>query len=144
MDGMAHFSRYIPSEWRKGCSVSPSYVAFYMSSRLITNRMRFYFFQSKCVVIVSSACHLPRDAIRKYEKIVKSLRISWAIFDAYWDASDWWKSKILVAFSRVRYQEIFFDTLESFGRREFDIACPWLFLLAWSQLVIEDVLFCWS
>ena len=30
-----------------------------MSSHLITNRMRFYFFQSKCVVNVSSACHFP-------------------------------------------------------------------------------------
>ena len=30
-----------------------------MSSHLITNRMRFYFFQSKCVAIVSSACHFP-------------------------------------------------------------------------------------
>ena len=38
------------------CIVSSNVV---MSSHLITNRMRFYFFQSKCVVNVSSACHFP-------------------------------------------------------------------------------------
>ena len=29
------------------------------SSHLSTNRMRFFFFQSKCVVIVSSSCDFP-------------------------------------------------------------------------------------
>ena len=36
--------------------------------------------------------------------------------------------------------EIFYDTLESLGRREFDIA-SWLPLLVWSALVTEVVLF---
>ena len=41
------------------CSVAVVSSVVVMSSHLITNRMRFYFFQSKCVVNVSSACHFP-------------------------------------------------------------------------------------
>ena len=37
--------------------------------------------------------------------------------------------------------EIFFDTMESLGRRKFYIA-SWLPLLVWSALLIEVVLFC--
>ena len=44
---------------RDDCSVAVVSSVVVMSSHLITNRMRFYFFQSKCVVNVSSACHFP-------------------------------------------------------------------------------------
>ena len=40
------------------------------SLHLITKSMRFYFFQSQCVVIVSSACHFPT----RVEKQCKSVR----------------------------------------------------------------------
>ena len=43
----------------QACSVAVVSSVVVMSSHLITNRMRFYFFQSKCVVNVSSACHFP-------------------------------------------------------------------------------------
>ena len=43
----------------EACSVAVVSSVVVMSSHLITNRMRFYFFQSKCVVNVSSACHFP-------------------------------------------------------------------------------------
>ena len=41
------------------CSVAVVSSVVVMSSHVVTNRMRFYFFQSKCVVNVSSACHFP-------------------------------------------------------------------------------------
>ncbi len=41
------------------CSVAVVSSVVVMSSHIITNRMQFYFFQSKCVVNVSSACHFP-------------------------------------------------------------------------------------
>ena len=42
-----------------GCSVAVVSSVAVWSSHLSTNRMRFYFFQSKCVVIVSSLCDFP-------------------------------------------------------------------------------------
>ena len=57
------------------------YVVFYvvvyvvvMSSHIITNRMQFYFFQSKCVVIVSSACHFPTRGGMQSKTVKRSLR----------------------------------------------------------------------
>ena len=46
-------------KWVSICSVAVVSSVVVRSSHLITNRMRFYFFQSKCVVNVSSACHFP-------------------------------------------------------------------------------------
>ena len=43
----------------KVCSVEVVSSVAVWSSHLSTNRMRFYFFQSKCVVIVSSPCDFP-------------------------------------------------------------------------------------
>ena len=53
--------------WQRGlepslddrCSVAVLSSVAVWSSHLSTNRMGFYFFQSKCVVIVSSSCDFP-------------------------------------------------------------------------------------
>ena len=42
-----------------GCSVAAVSSVAVSSSHLSTNRMRCYFFQSKCVVIASSSCDFP-------------------------------------------------------------------------------------
>ena len=81
-----------------------------------TNRMRFNFFHSKCVVIMSFSCHFLPKGEKQSNSVGRSLKfprpkfknslgilVSWAILDVLWDASDWWNSKILVAFSSAKY-----------------------------------------
>ena len=65
------------------CSVAvvSSFVA--MSSHLITNRVRFYFFQSKCVVIVSSACHFPTRGGMQSKSVKRSLRFPRSKFENF-------------------------------------------------------------
>ena len=81
-----------------------------MSSHLITNRMWFYFFQSKCVVNMSSACHFLTRGGMQCKIVRQLLRIPLLKFenfmgylDTFWDTSDWWKIKILVVFLSVKY-----------------------------------------
>ena len=45
-----------------------------MSSYLITNIVRFYFFQSKCFVIVSSGCHFSIRGEIQCNSVKRSLR----------------------------------------------------------------------
>ena len=66
------------------------YVVFYvmvyvvvMSSHIITNRMQFYFFQSKCVVIVSSACHFPTRGGMQSKTVKISLRFPRSKFENF-------------------------------------------------------------
>ena len=54
-----------------------------MSSHLITNRMRFYFFQSKCVVIVYSACHFPTRGGMQCNSVKRSLRFARSKFENF-------------------------------------------------------------
>ena len=102
------------------CGVAVVSSVVVMSSHLITNRMRFYFFRSKrfervfCVSLpqLGEGC----NAKKLWEDFrVRSLRISWAILvsqvilvswailDAFWVTSDWWQIKILVAFLIANY-----------------------------------------
>ena len=55
------------------CSVAVVSSVVVMSSH-ITNRMQFYFFQSKCVAIVSSACHFPSRGGMQSKSVKRSLR----------------------------------------------------------------------
>ena len=54
-----------------------------MSSHLITNRMRFYFFQSKCVVNVSSACHFPTRGGMHCKLVKRSLSFPHSKFENF-------------------------------------------------------------
>ena len=54
-----------------------------MPSHLITNRMRFYFFQSKCVVNVSSACHFPTRGGMQCKIVRRSLSFPRSKFENF-------------------------------------------------------------
>ena len=65
------------------CSVAVVSSVVVMSSHIITNRMRFYFFQSKCVVIVSSACHFPTRGGMQSKSVKRSLRFPRSKFENF-------------------------------------------------------------
>ena len=54
-----------------------------MPSHLITNRMRFYFFQSKCVVNVSSACQFPTRGGMQCKIVKRSLSFPRSKFENF-------------------------------------------------------------
>ena len=56
---MPHYDATANANTIHECSVAVVSPVAVWSSHLATNRMRFYFFQSKCVVIVSSSCDFP-------------------------------------------------------------------------------------
>ena len=65
------------------CSVAVVSSVVVMSSHIITNRMQFYFFQSKCVVIVSSACHFPTRGGMQSKSVKRSLRFPRSKFENF-------------------------------------------------------------
>ena len=65
------------------CSVAVVSSVAVMSSHIITNRMQFYFFQSKCVVIVSSACHFPTRGGMQSKSVKRSLRFPRSKFENF-------------------------------------------------------------
>ena len=66
----------------EGCVLCLSLIII-MSSHLITNRMRFYFFQSKCVVNVSSACHFPTRGGMQCKIVRRSLSFPRSKFENF-------------------------------------------------------------
>ena len=65
------------------CSVAVVSSVVVMSSHLTTNRTRFYFFQSKCVVNVSSACHFPTKGGMQCKIVRRSLRFPHSKFENF-------------------------------------------------------------
>ena len=65
------------------CSVAVVSSVVVMSSHLITNRMRFYFFQSRCVVNVSSACQFPTRGGMQCKIVRRSLSFPRSKFENF-------------------------------------------------------------
>ena len=65
------------------CSITVLSSNVVMSSHLITNRMRFYFFQSKCVVNVSSACQFPTRGGMQCKIVKRSLSFPRSKFENF-------------------------------------------------------------
>ena len=65
------------------CGIAAVSSAVVMSTHLITNRMRFYFFRSKCVVNMSSACHFPTRGGMQCKIVRRSLRFPRSKFENF-------------------------------------------------------------
>ena len=65
------------------CSVAVVSSVVVMSLHLITNGMQFYFFQSKCVAIVSSACHFITRGGMQCKSVKRSLRFPRSKFENF-------------------------------------------------------------
>ena len=72
-------------EETQACSVAVVSSVVVMSSHIITKRMRFYFFQSKCVVIVSSGCQFPTRRGMQSNSVKRSLRFPRSKFENFMD-----------------------------------------------------------
>ena len=102
------------------CTVAVVSSVVVMSSHVITNSMRFYFFQSKCVVIVSSACHFPTRGGMQCKSVKRSLRFVRSKFENFmgypWcflgrfglvkekDSGSIFKCEVLGKFSSMRWK----------------------------------------
>ena len=65
------------------CSIAVVSSIVVMSSHLITNRMWFYFFQSKCVVIVSSVHYFPTRGGMQCKSVKRLLRFLRSKFENF-------------------------------------------------------------